>query len=231
MVDGQKHDGIDSMIRALRDAGASLSDPLAKAHGKLVVASGGDLSGWAAEPLTTPDGFTIPVGAFSAEGPDPASVLLASLLPAGLSGRVADLGAGWGYLARAVLAHEAVSECHLVEAEYDALEAARLNLPDPRARFHWADATAFATEAALDHVVSNPPFHVSRQADPELGRRFIAAAARLLRPRGTFWMVANRHLPYEAELRKHFASVTELAGDPAFKVFRAEHPRSRPGSA
>ncbi len=95
----------------------------------------------------------------------------------------------------------------LVEADHDALDCARRNLDDPRARFHWADATTWTPETRPDAVVTNPPFHVGRAADPSLGRAFIAAAARILAPSGSLWLVANRHLPYEATLTDHFARI------------------------
>ena len=37
-------------------------------------------------------------------------------------------------------------------------------------------------------------------------------------------MVANRHLPYEAELAADFAQVDEVAGTSGFKVIHAQRP-------
>jgi 16S rRNA (guanine1207-N2)-methyltransferase len=70
----------------------------------------------------------------------------------------------------------------------------------------------------------NPPFPTGRAADPDLGRAVIAVAARMLAPTGQLWMVANRHLPYEATLEAHFAKVEEVTGDNRFKILRAERP-------
>ena len=53
---------------------------------------------------------------------------------------------------------------------------------------------------------------------------FVQAAARLLKPSGHLWMVANRHLPYEATLTGQFAKTTEVGGDARFKILRAERP-------
>ena len=44
--------------------------------------------------------------------------------------RVVDLGAGWGWLAAQVLKREGVEAVHLVEADAEALDCARLNLRD-----------------------------------------------------------------------------------------------------
>jgi 16S rRNA (guanine1207-N2)-methyltransferase len=78
---------------------------------------------------------------------------------------------------------------------------------------------------AYDMVVSNPPFHTTRDGNPDLGRGFIATAARILKPRGQLLMVANRHLPYEAELDAKFGLVEELPGSGAFKIIRASRPK------
>jgi 16S rRNA (guanine1207-N2)-methyltransferase len=230
VVDGQKTDGVDSILKACRKHGAEISGVFSKAHGKIFVVSGGDFSDWAAasREVQLPEGFVTTPGLFSADAVDRGSAALAAALPKNLSGRVADLGAGWGFLASQVLQSPKVAECHLVEAEHTALECARRNVADARARFHWADATTFDPDAAFDAIVMNPPFHTSRAADPDLGRDFIRAAARLIRPNGTVWLVANRHLPYEAALSAAFHEVEKVTGDASFKVFRATKPRRKP---
>lgn len=222
-VDGQKTDGVEPLLRALR-ARATVSEALSKAHGKIFVVEGGDFADWAGQTHEV-DGMTTRPGVFSADRVDPGSALLAAALPRELSGRVADLGAGWGWLSRAILSHPKVTELHLVEADLVALDCARANIADPRARFHWDDATTHRPEARYDAVVTNPPFHDGRAGDPRIGRAFIAAAAGMLQRHGTLWLVANRHLPYEQALSAAFAEVTEIGGDPRFKLFKAARPR------
>ncbi|MEM0937492.1 MAG: methyltransferase [Pseudomonadota bacterium] len=227
IVDGQKTDGIDSLMRELR-ARVEVAAAFSKAHGKCFAISGtpAALADWRMPDLSrTASGWLTAPGAFSADGPDPGSVALAAALPEQMKGRVADLGAGWGYLSFQVLERAGVTECTLVEAEHAALDAARANIDDPRARFHWADATRWSDDAPFDHVVMNPPFHSGRAATPALGAAFIAAAARLLSPKGTLWLVANRHLPYEGALATHFAETRPLEGPPAYKLIAATRPK------
>ena len=223
-VDGQKTDGIDTALKDLRGR-VDLSESLSKAHGKLAsFAAGPDLSDWLARPRMV-EGFRTLPGIFSADGPDRGSVLLAGALPTKLSGKVADLGAGWGYLSRAILERTGVKRLDLVEAEADALDCARVNISDPRARFHWADAATWKPDSLLDAVVMNPPFHVGRESDPDLGAAFIRAARRILAPNGGLWLVANRHLPYDAVLAEHFLLHEEVAGDGGFRVIHATKPK------
>ena len=223
-VDGQKTDGIDTALKDLRGR-VELSESLSKAHGKLAsFAAGADLSDWLAKPATV-EGFQTLPGVFSADGPDRGSLLLAAALPAKLGGKVADLGAGWGVLAAEILKRPGVKKLDLVEAEADALDCAKVNITDPRARFHWADATTWRPETLLDAVVTNPPFHTGRAADPTLGAAFIRAARRMLAPDGSLWLVANRHLPYDAVLADCFLEFKDVAGDGAFRVIHAIKPR------
>ena len=223
VVDGAKTDGIASMLKACRAAGR-VGHVISKAHGKIFTLDGGETGPWLAEPARNADGFWTAPGSFSADGVDPGSATLAAAL-APLKGSVADLGAGWGYLAHHVLRSPDVQNVHLVEADLPSLNCARRNIDDARAQFHWADATVWMPDAPVDHVIANPPFHTGRKDAPDLGRAFIANAARILAPRGTLWMVANRHLPYERVLTDSFAETAELPGTNAFKLYRASRPR------
>ncbi|WP_300519903.1 class I SAM-dependent methyltransferase [Aliiroseovarius sp.] len=224
LVEGQKTDGIDSLLKSLKKE-VSISQVISKSHGKLAWFRGGALSGWQAVETTLPGGFVTRPGVFSADRIDKGSEALLTVLPDDLRGHVADLGAGWGYLSRAILERPGVTALDLVEADHDALECARRNVSDGRARFFWDDATTFEPRALCDAVVMNPPFHTGRSGDPELGRAFIRTAARILKPSGRLIMVANRHLPYEQELASRFGLVEELGGTPGFKVLAAAKPR------
>lgn len=168
-------------------------------------------------------------GVFAWDRIDPASALLAAHLPADLSGRAADLGAGYGYLSLELLARcPGVTALDLYEAQARALAMARLNLQAARVpvSFAWQDVTAGLSQR-YDCIVSNPPFHAQGGADrPDIGRRFIAVAAQALAAGGRFWMVANRHLPYEPALDAGFAEVRSVAQQGGFKVIEARRPRS-----
>jgi len=165
-------------------------------------------------------------GVFAWDRIDVASAMLAEHLPTDLAGRVADLGAGFGYLAAELLSRAPnVRAVDLYEAELRALELARVNLQAFAERaeleFHWRDVTSGLCNQ-YDAIVTNPPFHAQSGRDrPDVGRRFIAVAAESLRPGGRLWLVANRHLPYEQALGASFASVRVVAQAHGFKVIEA----------
>ena len=161
-------------------------------------------------------------GVFCWDRVDDGSALLARYLPADIAGTVADFGCGWGYLSRSLLDRcPGVTRLDMIDAEHRAVEAARANVSDPRAKAHWLDLIAERAPTTYDTVICNPPFHAGRAADPALGQGFIEAAARALRPGGHFYMVANRGLPYEPLLKAHFASFETLADNNKFRVSRA----------
>jgi 16S rRNA (guanine1207-N2)-methyltransferase len=161
-------------------------------------------------------------GVFSWDRLDAGTVRLLQHLPP-LTGAGADLGAGLGVLSRAVLQAPAVTALTLVDIDHRAVDAARRNITDPRAQFAWADLRHTVLPATgLDFVVMNPPFHDTGVEDQTVGQMFIARAAAMLRPWGVCWMVANRHLPYEAALRQHFKTVTLVNEAGGYKIYKAE---------
>ncbi len=247
LVDGARTDGIDSVLRHCR-AALAVDDVLIKHHGRLFWMTRPDqlppeLARWASALELHPnrDGFVTAAGMFSADHADAGSALLAGHFDNRLGGNVADLGAGWGWLAIQALGAGRIDRIDLFEAEETALTAARANIDDARARFFWADVTdphsrprplqgdgagrpADSPLATYDAVICNPPFHQGRAATPALGLDFIRRARDLLAPAGTLWLVANRQMPYESVLRECFAQIIPLAENSAFKAILASRP-------
>lgn len=225
LVDGAKTEGIESLLRAVKKIAPA--EVISKAHGKVFWLDATAMpDDWLAalEPSKNVAGFFTSPGMFSYEKVDAGSALLAPHL-IGLKGRVADLGAGWGWLAAQALGPD-VSEILLIEAEHMALEAAKANLTDTRAGFLWADALSLPQKSApFDVVISNPPFHQTRAAEPEIGAGFIKAAAGMLTSKGRLLMVANRQLPYERALDLHFRKWAMLEQRNGYKLFEASSPK------
>lgn len=182
--------------------------------------------------LSGPHGeFWTRPGLFAWDRVDAASALLAEYLPDTLSGRIADLGAGWGFLSMQLARRcPGIIALDLFEADASALEPARRNLrmalasrPEVSANVHWHDVTSGLPQC-FDAIVTNPPFHMGRADLPALGRAFIQRAADALVANGQLWLVANRHLPYEATLSAAFAEVRACAQRDGFKIIHAQRP-------
>lgn len=160
-------------------------------------------------------------GVFSWDRIDSGTALLLEHLPP-LNGRGADFGCGVGVLARAVLASPKVAQMTLIDTDRRAIEAAQRNIDDPRVRFRWADVREPAPDlAALDFVVMNAPFHEAGTEDRTLALGFVKRAAEALRGGGVCWIVANRHLPYEAVLKPLFKRADLKFEAAGYKIFEA----------
>ena len=169
-------------------------------------------------------GFTVQAGIFSSDHIDPGSQLLADHLPAHLRGKVADLGAGWGFLSDAVLNRCAgIERLDLFEADARALACARKNLAshEREITFHWHDVTTGLPEI-YDAIVMNPPFHTGQTTDVDLGRAFLKVSAASLKRDGKLLLVANRQLPYEAALEASGLAWRKIAEDRIYKILFAE---------
>lgn len=160
-------------------------------------------------------------GIFSWDRIDPGSLMLVHRFP-DLTGKGADLGCGLGFLSHHALRDPGIERIDLVDIDRRAIECAKRNVMDPRAHFHWADVTSDTPRFAnLDFVLMNPPFHNAGAEDKALGQVFIRRAAEALRPGGRCWLVANRHLPYEATLNAAFKTVRLDHEEAGFKIFEA----------
>ncbi len=162
-------------------------------------------------------------GVFAWDRVDRASALLAAHLPNRLHGKLADLGAGYGYLAAQMIARaEPVSSVDCYEACYRSIQLCQQNLQSAQlpTQFFWHDVTS-GLQDQYDCIVSNPPFHQSRADRPDLGLQFLRVASQHLQAAGRLYIVANQHLPYEATLKQHFKQVSMLAVRDGFKVIEA----------
>ncbi|MGH7024649.1 MAG: class I SAM-dependent methyltransferase [Caulobacteraceae bacterium] len=160
-------------------------------------------------------------GVFSWDRLDPGSALLMAQ-PWAPAGRGADLGCGVGVLARQVLASDAVTELALIDIDRRAIEAARRNIADPRARFLQHDLRRPPEGVSgLDFIVMNPPFHDGGIEDRQLGEAFVAAAREMLKDGGILRLVANVALPYERLLAASFGETRLIAREGGYKVLEA----------
>lgn len=179
------------------------------------------------------NGFFTAPGIFGSDKIDVGSQLLAGHFDGRISGRVADMGSGWGYLSFKLIERSPdIRQLDLYEAEFLAIEAASATLgewPELTCKInqHWSDVVAGLPTGGYDWIVTNPPFHHGRRADPAIGQAFILNAASALAKDGRLLMVANNHLPYEATLTTAFDAWELREAAAGFKVIEAIGPLPR----
>jgi len=231
IVDGNKKDGIDSYLKKISKI-TEISNISIKNHGKAFCFDPKKidekiLNGWEKEAdiKKNEDGFFTAEGMFSSKRIDKGSYQLAAFFKNMLKGRVADLGAGWGWLSVEALKQN-IDKIDIFEAFYPSMQSAKLNINDPRATFFWIDVMKINVKKQYDIVIMNPPFHLGQASDSSVGNDFITKAAEMLNNNGTLVMVANRQLPYEKNISKLFKSVTISHGQSGFKIIQAKKPKN-----
>ena len=135
---------------------------------------------------------------------------------------VLDLGCGTGLVGLAAQRRGAVVT--LVDVSQRAVASSRRTF----AANGYTDCTACASIGAstvagrsFDTVVTNPPFHKGHGVDFEVAQLFVGDAARVLRPGGRLYLVANAFLEYGSWLRRHFANSEVVWENTRFRVWEA----------
>jgi 16S rRNA (guanine1207-N2)-methyltransferase len=163
-------------------------------------------------------------GVFSWDHLDEATGLLAEAITAPAGASVLDLGCGAGVLAASLLMRAPSVSCTLVDTDSEAVRCATRTMA-ATGHSGWrvlaSDAVSAVAGTTFDLVMSNPPFHRGKSTDLALPRRFISGAQTVLRAGGRLVLVANRTLPYEAELERVFGNRRTLVDGARFKVLEA----------
>ncbi len=134
-----------------------------------------------------------------------------------------DMGCGAGLIGCHMARLATKGQVTMVDASLVAIEEARRRVEQSgltNAQVLSSDGAQAVSSQRFDLVVTNPPFHIGGIQTTEIGERFIREAAQVLRPRGRFYLVANRFLKYEPTMRSVFKTVEEVGGDTRFKVLR-----------
>jgi 16S rRNA (guanine1207-N2)-methyltransferase len=135
-----------------------------------------------------------------------------------------DLGCGAGYIGLHIARRAHKGFVTMVDASLVAVAASRQAVERSglaNVRVLPGDGTAAVATQRFDLVATNPPFHLGGIETREVAERFMREAAQVLRPKGRFYVVANRFLKYEPALRSHFARVAEVGGNTRYKVLLA----------
>jgi len=229
IINGRKTEGIDSYLKKISTL-VDISSVVTKGHGKAFCfdpkkMKAKFLKDWEEKSKITKNeaGFFSAEGTFSPKVVDLGSKELANFFCNKLHGRVADLGAGWGWLSFEALKQN-IDKLDLYEANYTSFRCSKLNIEDKRVNYFWIDVMKIEKNHSYDVVIMNPPFHIGHKSDPNLGINFIRKAAEILNRGGQLFMVANRKLPYEKEVNKLFKNIEIHQGYSGFKIIKATKP-------
>ena len=164
--------------------------------------------------------FTTDAGVFSRDGLDRGTALLLDALPA-LSGRVLDLGCGWGAVGVALGAKYPALEIVMTDINARAADLARRNLEANGVRAQVLQGDGFdPVSGRFDAIVTNPPIRAGKAVIYALFDR----ARDYLNPGGSLYVVIRKQQGAPSALRHlreqyNTAEVIERGG--GFWVIRA----------
>jgi len=163
-------------------------------------------------------------GVFAHRRLDPGTRLLLDALPPLPPGAsVLDYGCGSGVVGGVAAKRGEGLRLELLDVDALALYAARENVPGSNLLL--SDGLPAVGGGAYDAILSNPPFHRGKEADPEMIRVLIRGASSLLAPRGMLVFVTQRRMPVERDMRERFRDVAIVAEDSAYRVWQGRIPR------
>lgn len=173
----------------------------------------------------TVHGRTYPVcsrpGVFAWDRLDRGTQLLLESLEVAPGETVLDLGCGYGIVG--LVAAERAGQVYLLDADAEAVESARRTVALNglgNCQVLASDCAAAVGHVPFDVVATNPPFHQGKATTYDVALQFIRDAARVLRPGGRFYLVANRFIRYENAIRQTFGNVQAVHSDAQYQVLR-----------
>lgn len=180
-----------------------------------------------------PPSIVVPPGVFSHGVLDGGTALLvARLAEENLSpspSRILDIGCGGGHLGLNALLRWPQAHACFVDADARAVDAVRMNLSDhdlglhARATVAWWDVTEALPMSGFDLALANPPCHAGTAVDFSVARAMFRQAMGALVSGGRLIVVANRQLPYEADLAA-LGKFETLSQNGGFKLLAVRRP-------
>ena len=173
--------------------------------------------------LGNPLTFTTDAGVFSRDGLDRGTEVLLDALPA-LSGRVLDLGCGWGAVGVALGRKYPDLELVMTDINARAVDLARRNLAQNGVRAQVLQGDDFdPVEGEFDAIVTNPPIRAGKAVIYSLFER----ARAYLKPGGALYLVIRKQQGAPSALKflkEHYGEAEIIDRGSGFHVIRAMDP-------
>lgn len=142
---------------------------------------------------------------------------------------IIDLGCGNGLLGITALKNNPRARVTFVDESYHAIHATKASaatlknsgISGEQLTFQVNHCLQGFAKNAADTVLCNPPFHQQQSVGIHIARQMFCDSAHVLRPKGTLYIIGNRHLGYHLELRKYFEQVKVIASDRKFVMLSA----------
>ncbi|MCK5776766.1 MAG: class I SAM-dependent methyltransferase [Bacteroidales bacterium] len=133
--------------------------------------------------------------------------------------KILDLGSGNGVLAWKARQINKTAKINLLEDNYLAIESSKLNMSKGETFYHFEDDLSHISNNSYDLVISNPPFHFEHENNIEISINLFSQVAKILKPKGSFQLVGNKHLNYKTHLSTIFKTMEVVAENEKFVIY------------
>lgn len=164
---------------------------------------------------------------FSRESLDIGTRFFLDYLPASEAPRrIVDLGCGNGVIGLVAAQKNPNASLVFRDESYMAVASAETNFKtafgDSReAEFEATDCLGEIAPGSVDLILNNPPFHQHNAVGEFVAWQMFQESLSALGKGGELWVIANRHLDYQAKLKRLFGACERVAGNNKFVVLRA----------
>jgi len=234
LLAGRRNAGVESYRRRLKAVFGRVETTLSKS-GFRVYRSSRSAAETGAHPVDAahvfdvddipggPYTFEASSGVFSSRGLDPGTRILIETLDVKSGDRVLDLGCGYGAIG--IAAARRALEVQLLDTNLLAVRCARRNIARngvANARVALSDGFEAAPGRTFDLILCNAPTHEGA----ETARQFVQGAARHLKSKGRFAVVAMRPGLYLRQMKRVFGAVDQLESRQGYTVLCARDAKS-----
>ncbi len=137
--------------------------------------------------------------------------------------KIVDLGCGNGVVGLMLAMSHPKATIYFVDESFMAVASAKETFRGVFGEqhlgiFHINDGLTDFKDNSVDLIVCNPPFHQHHSIGDQIAIRMFVQSRKTLNQGGELWVIGNRHLNHNKNLKKIFGNVTVVASNSKFVI-------------
>lgn len=138
-----------------------------------------------------------------------------------------DLACGNGVVGLIAAERNPHTTLHFVDESFMAVASAQANFyrafgKERAATFQIGDGLSNFAAQSADVILCNPPFHQHNTIGDQIAVQLFKQAKTVLKKGGALWVIGNRHLAYQQDLKRLFGNCTVVASNTKFVIWQAK---------
>ncbi|MDO9212874.1 MAG: methyltransferase [Methylococcales bacterium] len=138
-----------------------------------------------------------------------------------------DLACGNGVVGLIAAERNPNATLHFVDESFMAVASAQANFyrafgKERAATFQIGDGLSNFAAQSADVILCNPPFHQQNTIGDQIAVQLFKQAKTVLKKGGALWVIGNRHLAYQQDLKRLFGNCTVVASNTKFVIWQAK---------